>query len=298
MNMTENYNKSLTAEQKAKLRRIKHLALDMDGTIYMENNIFPFTVEVLDTMKRNWVGYSFLTNNPTKSVEDYLRKLAGMGIPADEGNMYTTPIATIDYIKKNFPNVKKLFMLGTPSMIGQFEKAGFISCTDDPDDVPDMLIVAFDTTLVYSRLCRATWWAKQGIPYMATNPDWVCPTDARTILVDCGSLQKCIEAASGRRPDKVMGKPDPTMLDGIRDRNGLQADEIAMVGDRIYTDIAMGHNAGAVSVLVLSGETTLETALKVAEDARTNPHPEHYPADFIVRDLKELGDLILESHKD
>ena len=264
MNMTENYNKSLTAEQKAKLRRIKHLALDMDGTIYMENNIFPFTVEVLDTMKRNGVGYSFLTNNPTKSVEDYLRKLAGMGIPADEGNMYTTPIATIDYIRKNFPDVKKLFMLGTPSMIGQFEKAGFVSCADDPDDVPDMLIVAFDTTLVYSRLCRATWWAKQGIPYMATNPDWVCPTDARTILVDCGSLQKCIEAASGRRPDKVMGKPDPTMLDGIRDRNGLQADEIAMVGDRIYTDIAMGHNAGAVSVLVLSGETTLETALKVA----------------------------------
>lgn len=100
MNMTENYNKSLTAEQKAKLRRIKHLALDMDGTIYMENNIFPFTVEVLDTMKRNGVGYSFLTNNPTKSVEDYLKKLAGMGIPADEGNMYTTPIATIDYIKK------------------------------------------------------------------------------------------------------------------------------------------------------------------------------------------------------
>ena len=87
--------------------------------------------------------------------------------------MYTTPIATIDYIRKNFPDVKKLFMLGTPSMIGQFEKAGFVSCADDPDDVPDMLIVAFDTTLVYSRLCRATWWAKQGIPYMATNPDWV-----------------------------------------------------------------------------------------------------------------------------
>ena len=95
-----------------------------------------------------------------------------------------------------------------------------------------------------------------------------------------------------------MGKPDPSMLDGIRDRNGLQSSEIAMVGDRIYTDVAMGHNAGAVSVLVLSGETTLETALEVAEEAKRNPHPEHYPADFIVRDLEELADLILESRKD
>ena len=298
MSEKKNHNTVLTAEQKGKLRRIKHLALDMDGTIYLGNNIFPYTVDTLGRMKENGVGYSFLTNNPTKSVEDYLAKLARMGIVADKGNMYSTPVATIDYIRKAYPKARRLFMLGTPSMVRQFEEAGFISCSDDPDDVPDMLIVAFDTTLVYSRLCRATWWAKQGIPYIATNPDWVCPTDERTVLVDCGSLQKCIEAASGRRPDKVMGKPDPTMLDGIRDRNGLQSDEIAMVGDRIYTDIAMGHNAGAVSVLVLSGETTLETAMKVAEEAEGNPNPEHWPADFIVRDLEELGDLILEARKD
>ncbi|MCQ2120002.1 MAG: HAD-IIA family hydrolase [Bacteroidales bacterium] len=298
MSGKENYNKTLTIEQRAKLRRIRHRALDMDGTIYMENNIFPFTVSTLDSMKENGVGYSFLTNNPTKSIDDYLAKLAKMGINCDRENMYTTPVATIDYIRKAYPQVRRLFILGTPSMVQQFEEAGFSACSDDPDDVPDMLVVAFDPTLVYSRLCRAAWWAKQGIPYVATNPDWVCPTDARTILVDCGSLQKCIEAATGRKADKVMGKPDPTMLDGIRDRNGLQPEEIAMVGDRIYTDIAMGHNAGAVSVLVLSGETTLETALKVAEDARTNPQPEHWPADFIVRDLEELGELILEAKKD
>ena len=94
-----------------------------------------------------------------------------------------------------------------------------------------------------------------------------------------------------------MGKPDPSMLDGIMDRNGLKADEIAMVGDRIYTDIAMGHNAGAVSVLVLSGETTLETALEVEREARTNPHPKHWPADLIVRDIKELSDLLLEAKR-
>ena len=214
-----------------------------------------------------------------------MAKLAKMGIDCAFEDMYTTPIATIDYIKKAYPEVKRLFMLGTPSMREQFVQAGFVSCEDDPSDRPDMLIVAFDTTLVYSRLCRAAWWAKQGIPYIATNPDWVCPTDAETILVDCGSLQKCIEAATGRKPDKVMGKPDPTMLDGIRDRHGLNPEEIAMVGDRIYTDIEMGRRARAVSVLVLSGETTLETALEAGT------------ADFIVRDLKELGDLILESRR-
>jgi len=149
----------------------------------------------------------------------------------------------------------------------------------------------------YSSSPRAAWWASQGIPYVATNPDRVCPTDQRVVLVDCGSLQKCIEHATGRRPDIVLGKPDPTMLQGIMDRHGLRSEEIAMVGDRIYTDTAMAHNAGAVGVLVLSGETTLETAEKVAEDARTNPNPEFYPPDIIVRDIEELGELILEAKK-
>ena len=280
------YNKALSPAQREKLRRIRHLALDMDGTIYMENNIFPFTVPTLDALKAAGIGHSFLTNNPTRSVDDYIAKLAGMGIDCPRQDMYTTPVATIDYLRKAYPQVKRLFMLGTPSMQEQFVEAGFEACADDPDDVPDMLVVAFDTTLVYPRLCRAAWWASRGIPYIATNPDWVCPTDARTILVDCGSLQKCIEAATGRKPDKVMGKPDPTMLDGIRDRNGLAPDQIAMVGDRIYTDIEMGRRAGAVSVLVLSGETTLETALEVGT------------ADFICRDLEELGEMILKSRAD
>ena len=290
--MKENHNKTLTPELKEKLAKIKHLALDMDGTIYLGANLFPFTIDFLDGMDAIGVKHSFLTNNPTKSVADYLHKLEGMGIHATEENMYTTSLAAIDYIRKTYPKAKRLFMLGTPSMVSQFEKAGFEACADDPGDVPDVLVVAFDTTLVYPRLCRAAWWAAQGIPYVATNPDRVCPTDLPVILVDCGSLQKCIEHATGRRPDIVLGKPDPTMLQGIMARHGLQPEEIAMVGDRIYTDTAMAHNAGAVGVLVLSGETTLETAEKVAEDARTNPDPEFYPPDVIVRDIAELGELI------
>ena len=295
--MADNHNKTLTPELRERLGRLRQLALDMDGTIYLGSRLFPFTKAFLAKMDSLGIGYSFLTNNPTKSVADYLSKLAGMGITASEDNMYTTSLAAIDYIRSRYPSARRLFMLGTPSMVSQFEKAGFEACADDPDDVPDVLVVAFDPTLEYSRLCRASWWASQGIPYVATNPDRVCPTDQRTVLVDCGSLQKCIEHATGRRPDIVLGKPDPTMLLGICEKKGIRPDEMAMIGDRIYTDTAMAHNAGACGVLVLSGETTLETAEKVARDAAVNPSPEFFPPEVIVRDIEELGELIEQAKR-
>ena len=293
--MQENHNKTISPDLQAKLSRIRHLALDMDGTIYMGSTLFPFTRKFLSDMSEAGIGYSFLTNNPSRSVADYLKKLEGLGIEADQTNMYTTSLAAIDYIKVHYPDARRLFLLGTPSMISQFEMEGFESCADDPDDVPDVLVVAFDMTLEYSRLCRAAWWASQNIPYIATNPDRVCPTDQPNVLVDCGSICKCIEHATGRKPDITLGKPDPNMLKGILDRHGLAPDEVAMVGDRIYTDTAMAHNAGAFGVLVLSGETTLQTAEAVAEDARTNPAPEFFPPDLICRDIEELGQLILAS---
>lgn len=295
--MNTNHNEVLTPELKEKLSKIRHVALDMDGTIYLGSTLFPFTKAFLAEMTEQGIGYSFLTNNPSRSIADYLKKLEGLGIEADEENMYTTSLAAIDYIKAHHPQARRLFLLGTPSMVSQFEKAGFEACTDSPDDVPDALVVAFDMTLDFPRLCRAAWWASQDIPYVATNPDRVCPTDQQTILVDCGSLCKCIEHATGRQPDIILGKPDPNMLKGILDRHGLKPEEIAMVGDRIYTDTAMAHNAGAFGVLVLSGETTLETAEKVAEEARNNPAPEFFPPDLIVRDIEELGELIVQSHR-
>ncbi|MCF0174410.1 MAG: HAD-IIA family hydrolase [Bacteroidales bacterium] len=275
-----------------KIRKIKHIAFDMDGTIYLGANVFPFTLDVLARLTKMGITYSFLTNNPTKSVADYISKLAKMGINITEENMYTTSLGAIDYIKSHYPKAKRLFMLGTPSMVSQFEKAGFEACSEDAEDRPDVLVVAFDTTLQYSRLCRAAYWAAQGLPYVATNPDRVCPTDLPTVLVDCGSLCKCIEHATFRKPDVIVGKPDPNMLWGILDRLGLKADEVAMVGDRIYTDIAMAHNAGAFGVLVLSGETTREVADKVALDAASNPNPEFYPADLVCENIEELCQIL------
>ena len=271
---------------KEQLARIKHVALDMDGTIYMGNSIFPFTIPFLEKLDGMGISYSFLTNNPSKSIDDYLKKLAKMGIHATEEEIYNTTIATIDYIHSHYPEARRLFLLGTPSMISQFEKAGFVSTSDDPDDVPDIIVAAFDMTLQYSRLCRAAWWISQGLPYLATNPDRVCPTNERTILVDCGSICRCLESATGRKPDVTLGKPDPTMLVGIQQQKRVQADEIAMVGDRIYTDIAMAFNANALGCLVLSGETTLE----VAKAAPRQP-------DLIVENIWELGQLLEESRK-
>lgn len=269
-----------------RLRRIRHVALDMDGTIYMGMSLFPYTQPFLQGLREMGIGYSFLTNNPSKCIADYLHKLRTLGIEATREEMYTTTLATIDYLRAHYPAARRLFLLGTPSMISEFEAAGYESCAESADDRPDAVIAAFDMTLQYDRLCRAAWWVKQGLPYIATNPDRVCPTDLPTVLVDCGSICACIEHATGRRPDITLGKPDPNMLSGILARHGLQPDQIAMVGDRIYTDVQMAHNAGAMGVLVLSGETTLEVADKAV------PQP-HITADSI----EVLGELLREAHR-
>ena len=272
-------------EMMAACRRIKHVALDMDGTIYMGSTLFPLTKDFLARLTRLGIGYSFLTNNPTRSIADYLKKLAKLGIEATDEEMYTTAVATIEYLKARMPEVKRIYALGTPSMLHEFEEAGFELAACDPNDRPDALIVAFDTTLQYDRLCHAAWLAQQGLPYIATNPDRVCPTDQPTVLVDCGSLTTCIEYATGRKPDLVIGKPNPDMLSGIMYRYNLQPDEVAMCGDRIYTDVATAQNAGGMGVLVLSGETTKETALN------NDPMP-----DITCRDISVLGDLLEASH--
>ena len=265
-----------------KLSKIKHIALDMDGTIYNGDTLFPFTIPFLEQMWSKGIKCSFLTNNPSRNTSEYVEHLSDMGIHITEEEIYTSAKATIDFLKNQFPAYNRLFILGTPNMINEFEKAGFVSVTDSASDVPDALVVGFDKSLTYARLCRAAWWISQEKPYFATNPDTVCPTDKETILVDCGSICSSLEKATGRKPDVVIGKPDPRMLDGILQRYHLQPAEVAMVGDRIYTDVMMAYNAHAIGVLVLSGETTLETAQKA--DRRP---------DVIASDLEEFGNLVL-----
>ena len=267
-----------TTTIKDALKQIKHFALDMDGTIYNGSTLFPFTNDFLNYLKENGIGYSFLTNNPSKSTADYLKHLEKMGIQATEEEMYTSAVATINFIKNHHPTLKRLFILGTPSMVKEFEDAGFVSTADSAEDKPDAVVVGFDTSLVYSRLCRAAYWVSEQLPYLATNPDWVCPTDQPNILVDCGAICACIEGATKRKPDAVQ------MLDGIIKKYNLLPSEIAMVGDRIYTDVQMAINAGALGVLVLSGEATVQDVI----ESTVKP-------DIVANDLAGLQVLIEQS---
>lgn len=263
---------------KMDLSKIRHVALDMDGTIYKGGTLFDFTKPFLSLLDELGIGYTFLTNNPSKSVEDYLKHLRKLGIDADESALYTSTQCTIEFLQKSYPSAKRIFALGTPSMCEQFVDAGFTLTEDSHLDEPEIVVVAFDMTLNYPRLCRAAYWIKMGKPFIATNPDFICPTDQPTVLVDCGSICACLEAATKIAPTKVLGKPDPEMLRGILAHHSLQPHELAMVGDRLYTDIAMAQRAGAVSVLVLTGEATSEDA------AKFHPAP-----DLVLPSLKELG---------
>ena len=261
-----------------RLADIRHIALDMDGTIYKGGTLFGCTRPFLAQMAGLGIGVTFLTNNPSKSSRDYLAYLEKLGVEATPEQLYTTAEATIDWLQTHRPEARRLFVLGTPSMLSQFQDAGFALTADRPDDEPDAVVVGFDLTLTYARVCRAAWWIQQGKPYLATNPDRVCPTDQPTVLVDCGSICAMLEQATGRAPDRVLGKPDPAMLEGILHRHGLEAREIAMVGDRLYTDILMAHRAEALGVLVLTGEATAEEASRAA------PAP-----DLVVPSLAEFG---------
>jgi HAD superfamily hydrolase (TIGR01450 family) len=264
-----------------RLQRVRHVALDMDGTIYNGGTLFESTNPFLSLLSELGIGYTFLTNNSSKSARDYLAHLRKIGIPASPEQLYTSTQATLEYLREEQPAVRRLFVLGTPSMAEEVAAAGFALTADSAQDEPDAVLVGFDTGLSYPRLCRAAYWIRGGKPFIATHPDRVCPTDQPTVLVDCGAICAALEQAAGRAPDAVLGKPDPRMLSGILRRHALKPEELAMTGDRLYTDLAMARRAGAVGVLVLTGETT------AAEAAQHSPAPE-----VVVAGLAEFGERL------
>ena len=264
-----------------RLRDIRHVALDMDGTIYSGGTLFKSTLPFLALLGELGIEHTFLTNNSSKSSKDYLARLGTIGIAATPDQLYTSTQATIEYLREKMPAVRRLFTLGTVSMRQEMETAGFALTADSAGDEPDAVVVGFDTELTYARLCRTAYWISQGKPFIATHPDRICPTDQPTVLVDCGAVCAALEQAAGRGPDVVLGKPDPCMLRGILHRHALVPEQLAMVGDRLYTDMAMARKAGALGVLVLTGEATAEQA------AKHSP-----PPDLVLSGLAELGERL------
>lgn len=270
----------------ARLRGVRHVALDMDGTIYSGGTLFGTTEPFLKLLQELRIGYTFLTNNPSKNISDYLTHLEQMGIATTAEQLYTSTQATIEFLQERHPKIRRLFVLGTESMGVAFTAAGFELLPDDPNAEPEAVVVGFDLSLTYARLCRAAWWIQNGKPYFATNPDRICPTDQPTVLVDCGAICAALQSATGRAPTAVLGKPDPAMLRGILHKHNLRSEELAMVGDRLYTDVAMAHRAGAFGVLVLTGETNGEQAQQHSP-----------PPDLIVPTLAEFGAQLRAAHQ-
>lgn len=241
----------------SKLKDKKLFLLDMDGTIYLDNDLFDGTLEFLDYVKRSGGKYMYITNNSSKSVDKYIEKLASLGIESTEEEFFTSTNATVLDLKKY--DYHKIYAFGTTSFKTQLKDAG-LPVTDVLEDDIDCLCMGFDTELTFQKLEDACILLNRGVDYIATNPDWVCPTWYGSVP-DCGSVSTMLFNATGRKP-RFIGKPEPAMAYLAMEKAGCTKEETVLLGDRLYTDIACGVNAGISTIFVLSGEGTMDDLAK------------------------------------
>ena len=247
------------------LKDKKLFLLDMDGTIYLDDYLFDGVLEFLEEIKNRDGRYIFMTNNSSKGVSSYIEKLNRLGIEAKADDFMTSVDATIEFLKDKYGKEvfkKLIYIMGTRSFIEQMEANGFRVTTDESDDV-EIILCGFDRELTYKKLediCRMLLDKNRKIDYYATNPDWVCPTDFGSVP-DCGSMCQMLEIATGRKP-YFIGKPQPDMALLSIKKTGFKPEETLIIGDRLYTDIACGVNAGVDTCFVLSGEGTMEDLKK------------------------------------
>jgi len=238
--------------------------LDMDGTIYLDDLLFDGTVDFLNHVKAIGGKYLFLTNNSSRSVDAYVQKMARLGIEASPEDFLTSVDATVLYLQQNHPG-KLCYASGTETFRQQLQQSG-IRITDHLEDGIEVLVAAFDTELTFQKLEDSCILLNRGVEFIATNPDWVCPT-WYGYVPDCGSVCEMLFRATGRRP-LFIGKPQPEMALLAMERFGCSKEQTMVVGDRLYTDIACGINAGIDACFVLSGEGTMED-LKTSETKPT-----------------------------
>ena len=258
---------------KSNIKDLKLFLFDMDGTLYLGDRLFDFTVELLQSIKETGGRYMFMTNNSSKSVQAYIEKLAKLGITAQEDEFITSSQATAYYLKNNHPTAT-LYVCGTESLKAELRSQGF-TVTEDLDKV-ECIVMGFDTELSFKKLHDVSYMlCTRELPYIATNPDYVCPTEFGSVP-DCGSVCDMIFNATGKRP-VVIGKPEALMPQLAMARTGCTKEQTAVIGDRIYTDIKSGINAGTVTILVMSGETTYQ----ILEESPDKP-------DYVMEDGSEL----------
>jgi HAD superfamily hydrolase (TIGR01457 family) len=256
------------------LSHIRCFVLDMDGTVYLGDRLLPGALDFFAYLRETGRDFLFLTNNSSRHAESYSKKLARLGIACTAGNILTSGEATAFYLK-TIKKHARVFLLGTPELEEEFHRQDFTLT----EESPDFVVLGFDKTLTYTKLVTACNLIRDGVPFVATHPDLNCPTESGYIP-DCGAMTALISASTGVKP-KVIGKPNREIIDLILRKKAYEPDQLAIVGDRLYTDMATGINAGICTVLVLSGET------KPADLATASLQPA-----YICRDLAELTELL------
>ena len=261
------------------LKSMKLFLFDMDGTLYLGDRLYSFTTELLQTIKDSGGKYLFMTNNSSKSVDDYVKKLHKLGITATRDEFMTSSQATAYYLHKHHEG-QTLYVCGTESLKQELRMEGF-TVTTNLEEV-ECIVMGFDTELTFQKLHDVSYLllTRPGLPYIATNPDLVCPTEFGAVP-DCGSVCIGIKNATGREP-VVIGKPSPLMPQLAMEKMGIAKGETCVVGDRIYTDVKSGLNAGITGILVLSGETTEQ----ILAESPDKPHLVLPDAGEILKALK------------
>ncbi len=260
-----------------RLSQVRCFLLDMDGTFYLGDRLLEGALQFIDTLQKQGKQYLFLTNNSSKHRRQYAEKITRLGLAIPEDDVFTSGEATALYLKERSPGAP-LYLLGTPALEDEFLSHGFQLVQDGAE----MVVLGFDTTLTYQKLWKMCDYVRQGLPYIATHPDFNCPTETG-YMPDVGAMIAFVRASTGREPDLVVGKPNRMIVDAAAAKMGLPVDALGMIGDRLYTDIALGQTSGITTVLVLSGETRLE-------EVAASP----FQPDSIFQNLGEVSAWLLE----
>jgi HAD superfamily hydrolase (TIGR01457 family) len=257
-----------------RLKDIQGFLLDMDGTFFLSSGLsdrlLPGAAELVRLLEQRKIPFLFLTNNSSRTRREYAEKIRRLGVEITEERIFTSGEATAIYLNQQKPEAR-LYVVGTPALEREFQEHGFHLVVDDPD----YAVLGFDTTLTYAKISHFCRLVATGIPYIATHPDINCPVEDG-FIPDIGAMMALIAASTGRQPDVIIGKPNRPIVDALAEKLHLPVSALCMVGDRLYTDIALGQT-GLTTVLVLSGETHREDLPGAAF------HP-----DFVMRDLAEL----------
>jgi len=234
------------------LLHVKCFLLDMDGTFNLGDELIEGSLRFIDTLNELGIDYLFLTNNSSQHRRLYAEKITRLGLSIPEEKVFTSGEATALYLTKEHSSAS-VYVVGTPSLEEEFRQHGF----QLEENNPQLIVLGFDTTLTYQKLWKLCDFARAGLPYIATHPDFNCPTETG-FMPDIGAMIAFVRAATGREPDLVVGKPNRMIVDAVARKYGFSIDEMAMVGDRLYTDIALGQSSGITTCLVLCGETHSE----------------------------------------